>query len=81
MLWFFEREDQSLRLESTYDNKTAEFVVSVQWPDGREQTERFAELEACRAWLLAFDNAIEAERWKPNGPIVLPYGWPDKPLT
>lgn len=69
MLWFFERENQSLRLETRYDNETAEFVVMVQWPDGREQTERFTELETCRSWLAAFDNAVEAERWKPNGPL------------
>jgi len=81
MLWFFERDDQSLRLETRYDNDTSEFVVIVRWPDGREQTERFSELEACRAWLAAFDNALESERWTPNGPVILPYGWPNKRLT
>ena len=81
MLWFFDRDDQSLRLETRYDNDTAEFVAIVRWPDGREQTERFTELEAFRTWLVAFDNAVEAERWKPNSPVILPYGWPNKRLT
>ena len=81
MLWFFEREDLSLRLETRYDNQTSEFIVTVQWPDGRMQTERFADLEACRGWLAVFDETIEAEQWKPKGPVILPYGWPDKPLT
>jgi hypothetical protein len=81
MLWFFERDDQSLRLETRYDNNTAEFVAIVLWPDGREQVERFNNLEAFRDWLVALDHALEAERWKPDSPIVLPYGWPDKRLT
>lgn len=82
MLWFFEREEQALRLETRYDNDAAEFVVTVQWPDGRQQTERFTELEACRAWLVALENALEAERWNPQGPpIFLPYGWPDRRLS
>lgn len=81
MLWFFERERESLRLETRYDNDTGEFVAIVRWPDGRQQTERFTEREEFRSWLVAHDNALEAERWTPNTPVVLPYGWPDKPLT
>lgn len=81
MLWFFERDDQSLRLETRYENETAHIVVIIHWPDGRLQTERFADLDACRTWLLAFDQVIAAERWTTKGPIVLPYGWPNKPLT
>jgi hypothetical protein len=80
MLWFFKREDQSIRLEARYDNDTAEFVVQVRWPDGREEVERFSDLELCRTWLAGFDHAIEAERWKPNGPVILPHGWPHKGL-
>jgi hypothetical protein len=80
MLWFFERQEQSLRLETRYDNDTAEFVATVRWPDGREQVERFTEFEKFRKWLVAIDHALEAERWKPNSPVILPYGWPDKPL-
>jgi len=81
MLWFFERGEESLRLETRYDNDTAEFVASVRWPDGREKVERFTELEEFRRWLVAFDHAIEAERWTPNAPVILPSGWPNKRLT
>ncbi len=78
----FEREEQALRLEMRYDNDAVEFVVAVLWPDGRQQHERFTELEACRTWLAALENALEAERWHRQGlPIVLPYGWPDRRLT
>lgn len=29
MLWFFDREEESLRLETRYDNDRAEFVATV----------------------------------------------------
>ena len=81
MLWFYEREgDESLRVETRYDNDTNEFVVRVQWPNGREQVERFSEFAKFQAWLTAFDNRIEAEQWKARSSTLLPYGWPDKPL-
>jgi hypothetical protein len=81
MLWFFERDKQSLRVETRYDNGSSQFVVIVTWPDGREQTERFADPEVCRTWLTDFDQSLEAERWTPNRPVILPYGWPDKKLN
>ena len=39
MLWFFEREKESLRVETRYDNDTSEFVTVVRYPDGHEHTE------------------------------------------
>ena len=81
MLWFYDRPNEQLRVEARYDNDTAEFVVVVNWPDGREQTERFSALHEFQAWLTSFDGAMAAEQWRPNTPIVLPYGWPDKRLT
>lgn len=81
MLWFFERDNQSIRVETRYENTSSALVVIVKWPDGREQTERFTDHESCRAWLVAFDNALEADRWIPSGPVILPYGWPDKKLN
>ena len=82
MLWFFERGQKSLRLETRYDNATSEFVVMVRYPDGREQSERFAEGDACRRWLEAFEQNLAVQDWiGRGGPIVLPYGWPDKPLA
>ena len=78
MIWLFERDAESLRVETLYDNKTSEVVVTVHWPDSRTQSFRFPDLAACRTWLLAWERSREGERWARNGPpIVLPYGWPD----
>lgn len=83
MLWFFERRDESLKLETRYDNDAAEYVAIVRYPDGREHTERFVDPGEFRSWLVTFERGLESERWKAQegGPLFLPDGWPDKPLT
>ena len=35
MLWFFERDQHRVRLETRYDNATAEYVAVATYPDGR----------------------------------------------
>jgi hypothetical protein len=83
MVWFFERHEESLKLETRYDNDTAEFVAIVHYPDGREQTERFTKADKFRSWLVTFERNIEGQHWTRHGdgPVFLSDGWPDKPLT
>ncbi len=82
MVWFFQRGDASVRLETRYDNETAEFVVNVKWLDGRENTERFTDREEYRLRLVALENSFEIERWVRRGPpMILQDGWPNKRLT
>jgi hypothetical protein len=79
MLWFFERDDEQVKLETRFDNDTQEYLAIVRWPDGREQTDRCSTAEAFRTRLLALERELENERWHRTGPmIVLPDGWPDK---
>ena len=81
MLWFYERDRCSLRLETRYDAVEARFVVCVRWPDGREQTEHFANLGTLQHWLTAFERLLDTERWRPTTMVTLPYGWPTNRLT
>jgi hypothetical protein len=82
MLWFFERDEQSIRLETRYDNDTSEYVLALIWPDGREQIERFTDSEQYRLRLVAVEGSLEGERWVRRGPpVVLPDGWPNRRLT
>lgn len=82
MLWFFERNDQSLRLETRYDNDTSEYVLILNWPDGHEETERFTDREEYRLRLVALENSFETQRWVRHGPpMILPDGWPNKRVT
>jgi hypothetical protein len=82
MVWFFERDDKSLRLETRYDNDRAEFVALVRYPDGREETERFTAIDKFHSWVVAFERNLEVQNWtNPTGPIILPYGWPNPRRT
>jgi len=82
MLWFFDRDDESLKLETRYDNETSEFVVIVRYPNGAEHEKRFANAGEFRTWLEAFERDLAMQRWTGRGgPVILPYGWPDEPLT
>jgi hypothetical protein len=83
MLWFFERDEHSLHLETRYDDDTSEYVVMTRYSDGREQTERFTKANKFRSWLVEFDQNLETQQWtlRRGGPVVLPDGWPDKWLT
>jgi hypothetical protein len=82
MLWFFERDDQALRLEVRYDNDTSEYVALVTYPDGNGHTERFSDGDQFRMWLELFEHDLAARRWSARtGPVFLPYGWPNKRLT
>ena len=56
MLWFFDRADESLTLETRYESGTSEFVFIARFPDGRERTERFGDPEAFGIWLKAFER-------------------------
>jgi hypothetical protein len=79
MLWFFERGTQAVRLETRYDNDTAEYVAVATYPDGREESERFPDADRFRRWLMAWERTREAEHWIRHGPpIVLPDGWPHR---
>ena len=78
MLWLFERDEESLKLETRYDNDRSEFMAFIRYPDGHEHTERFSDAEAFRSWLVAFEGDLETQRWTlhGSGPVFLPHGWP-----
>lgn len=68
MVWFFSREHEELRIETRFDNDACEFVVTLRFPNGSSETERFATLERCRARLVALELRLESERWTNEGP-------------
>lgn len=57
MVWFLSRGDQPLRLEARYDNDN--YVLVVRWPDGRQETQRFADAPAFRERLMELENGPE----------------------
>jgi hypothetical protein len=78
MLWFYSHESRTIRIETRYDNRTAEYVLVVQWSDDHHQEERFGTEVVFRERLLELEAQVNAEGWRKDGPpIVLPDGWPD----
>ena len=78
MLWFYSHDRQTIRIETRYDNRTAEYVLVVYWSADHRQEERFATELFFRQRLLELQTQVNAEGWRKEGPpIVLPDGWPD----
>jgi hypothetical protein len=76
MIWIFKRGDQSLRLETRYDNETTEYVLIVHHPDGSHQTERFNDSVAFQTRLDTLDRQLGSENWHYVGaPVLLGDGW------
>jgi hypothetical protein len=70
----------SLRLETSHDETTDEYIVTLHHPNGDQEQKRFPTLELFRQWLLALEQVLAAERWTPaRSPAVLPDTWPAKP--
>jgi hypothetical protein len=80
MLWFFDRADESLTIETRYESGTSEFVFIARFPDGRERIERFTNPEAFGACLQALERQLAEEHWSNRGkPIILPHRCQDRP--
>ena len=52
MVWLFERDSEFLRLETRYENGTADYVLIIHEPDGSQQIERFKDTVTFRRRLL-----------------------------
>jgi hypothetical protein len=77
MVWFWTRGTAEMRLETRYDNDTGEFVV-VLATDGGKATERFKDIEALRARLVALEQYLQDDNWKNSGPpVFIPDGFPN----
>ena len=71
----FERGPDSVRLETRYDNDTAEFVLIMHRPNGGPQIERFKNAVTFRERLEVLETQLEADHWTQHGPILLRDGW------
>jgi hypothetical protein len=76
MVWFFSRGNDSVRVETRFDNTSREFVLDVTWPGRPPETERFNDLGVFQSRVLAVEAQLEAESFAQVGtPKVLPHGW------
>jgi hypothetical protein len=76
MIWFFARDNDSVRVETRFDNSSREFVLEVAWADRPLQSERFTDLAAFQARVMTVEAQLEAARYAQVGnPEILPHGW------
>ena len=76
MVWFFARGNDSVRVETRFDNSSREFVLEVSWADRGLETERFTDLAAFQARVLTVEAQLEAGDFAQVGdPEILPHGW------
>jgi hypothetical protein len=73
MVWLFERDKESCRLETRYDNLTAQYVLTIVQSDGAERTERFTDAAHFRARLVVLEHDLEG--WTSHDPVFLKDGW------
>jgi hypothetical protein len=82
MVWFFERDNEQIEVETRFDNTTREYVVIVRRADQQEEATRFRDADSLRIRLVKLTRELEEEDWLTSGPpVILPDGWPDKPPT
>jgi hypothetical protein len=67
MLWFFSKGPARLRVMTSLDDDTGEFVVEVDWPDRRMEVLRFADEDLCSEYLSALEGELDTERWVSEG--------------
>ena len=65
MIWLFERGNRVTRLVTRFDTETADYVLDVEWSDGASSTERFADAETFKTRLIALEQQLLAEDWRP----------------
>jgi hypothetical protein len=76
MVWFFTRGGEKLKAETRFDNTTREYVLTLEWPDGRFETERYPTTAAFQQRLENLKEQLDTDRWNQEGPpMLLPDGW------
>jgi hypothetical protein len=75
MVWFFERDDQSVRVETRYDRQTKEYVLVVDRGNRRARTERFKTEARFEARLRQLQERFASEHWILHGPVLQRDGW------
>ena len=81
MIWLYERGPESSRLETRFDNTSAEFELIWHRPDGTAESERFATEALFRARLARVEADLKSEHWNINGsPQVVSDGWKDEAI-
>ena len=73
MIWFYERDGATARVEELYDNDTKEHVLCFVDATGKARIERFGDQLAYRRRLQDLEAELEAEKWRnKRAPMIIP---------
>ena len=76
MVWFFGRGNETVQVETRFDNSAREYVLEVAWGRKPVEVERFQDLSEFQARVAAIEKRLRAESWaQVGGPEILTEGW------
>ena len=75
MIWFFERNQEALWIETSFDDRTTEYVINVSPIGGPSQIERYRELKEFDRRIAALRAQYQADHWHQVAPDRRPEGW------
>jgi hypothetical protein len=79
MIWFWSRAKEKMQLETRFDNDTKEYLLTIRYPDGRQEFERFPDITSFQQRLVSLERQLEADHWIQSGtPALDPSGFPNK---
>ena len=75
MIWFWSRAKDRLQLETRFDTDTSEYLLTIRYPDGRQEFERFRDEMSFRNRLASLERQLESDHWVQSGkPAAGPEG-------
>ena len=76
MVWFFGRGNETVEVQTRFDNGSQEYVLEIKWVNGRTETERFRDLQGFESRVKAVEERLRADSWvQIGGPEIVPSGW------
>jgi hypothetical protein len=72
VIWFFERNQQRLQIETTHDRVGRTFQLTIMDSDGTPQVESFKSKKAFETRLRQLEAELIADAWTPSGSALLP---------
>ena len=76
MVWMYQRDQQSVTLETRFDADTTSYQLIWRYPDGTSQTEAFPDSASFMVRVQAVEQGLLGTGWALAGPpTVLADGW------
>ena len=76
MVWFFGRGNETVRVQTSFDNTAREYVLEVEWANRAPEKMRFRDRAAFESHVISIEETLRKESWAQiGGPEILRDGW------